>query len=270
MIKSNAICAVLDTYPDDLRALFLDSVLAADAGVPTPKSPSIDPKDVKEKSTRKSPRKLARRRASIRARLNTYVSDYSVDLQQLFDDIVAATSSETDGNDVAKPAGEQPEADLSQKPRLPVYGVEYLKERLELMRKRSKISVIPLTKKKSKRRNAKRRTRAHLVDKLDILRKKFRLIKKDDPSSSPSVEEQPKDDTVEEPPKHDTSSYLEKIKAQKKKKAKKSLKNKVKNTKKSKCSLKAQRKPGKTLGRTKENKKHFSNKKIRKKQGILG
>lgn len=257
MIKSNAISAVLDTYPEELRALFLDSLLAADAGVPTPKSPSIDPKDVEKKSTRKSPRKLARRRASIRARLNAYVSGYSVDLQKLFDDFVSATSSETDGNNVAKPAGAQPEADLSQKPRLPVYGVQYLKERLELMRKRSKISVIPLTQKASKRRNAKRRTRAHLVDKLDILRKKFRLIKKDDPSSSPSVEESPKDYT---------SSYLEKIKAQKKKKkAKKSLKSKVKNTKKSKCSPK-----GKTLRRTKENKKNVSNKKIRKKQAILG
>jgi hypothetical protein len=136
------------------------------------------------------------------------------------------------------------------------------------MRKRSKISVIPLTKKASKKRRVKRRTRAHLVDKLNILRKKFLLIKKDDPSS-PSVEE------LSEPPKDDTSPSSKKTKKirskekkrvqKKKKKAKKSLKSKVKNTKKSKCRLKAQRKTRKTLRRT-----NVTNKKIRKKQGILG
>merc|ERR1711959_578157 len=62
------------------------------------------------------------------------------------------------------------------------YGSQYLKERLEIMLKRTKISVMPLTKKGSKKQSIKRKSRAKLLDKLNILRKKFQLIKKDEPS----------------------------------------------------------------------------------------
>jgi len=197
MITSNTVYAVLDTYPDDLRSLFLG--LEEPSPNPdeakteaTSKVPHIEPKDSEQscqtpkkksakKKARRSAKKNARRRASIRERLNSYVRDYSVDLQNLFDDIVA-TASETEGNNSINPGGAEPgtecQTNQSQSTSIAAHGSQYLKERLEIMLKRAKISVMPLTKKGSKKQCIKRKSRAKLLDKLDILRKKFQLIKK--------------------------------------------------------------------------------------------
>merc|ERR1712032_811471 len=71
---------------------------------------------------------------------------------------------------------------MGQSIRTAVYGAQYLKERLDIMLKRAKFSVMPLTKKGSKKQRVKRKSRAKLLDKLYILRGKFQLIKKDEPS----------------------------------------------------------------------------------------
>jgi len=109
------------------------------------------------------------------------VRDYSVDLQSLFDDIVATASSKTESNSTNLGEAE-PQANQSESICLAVYGSQYLKERLEIMLKRAKISVMPLTKKGSKKQRIKRKGRAKLLDKLNILRKQFQLLKKDDHS----------------------------------------------------------------------------------------
>lgn len=189
MSTSNAVYAVLDTYPDDLRSLFLDLEPTPNPGEITPRPPLLETKVSEKKSSKK---KAKRRRASIRARLHSYVRDYSVDLQSLFDDIVATASSKTESNNSTNPGEAEPQANQSESICLAVYGSQYLKERLELMLKRAKISVLPLTKKGSKKQRMKRKGRAKLLDKLNILRKQFQLLKKDDQSleemqkSSPS------------------------------------------------------------------------------------
>merc|ERR1712072_1256736 len=198
----------------------------------------------KKNSKKPSAKKKARRRASIRERLNSYVLDYTVDLQSLFDDIVAIASPETESNNI-NPGGDENQANQanqSQSSRIAVYGAQYLKERLEIMLKRAKISVKPLTKKGSKKQRVKRKNRAKLLDKLNILRKKFQLIKKDEPS----LEEKQKSSPC---PANPVKKIQKKRKKKIKKKDKKDKKNKTKSKKESR-------------------KTHTRNLKIKKKQGI--
>jgi len=210
MDTSSAIFAVLETYPEDIRSLFLDLESPRNPGESTPPlSPVCQNTQVlKQKSATKSARKTAKRRASICARLNAYVRDYSVDLQKLFDDIVSHKSkndkskrdksnsdhSESDNsnsdnsksdNSTNEPDDGQRQLDQLENASLLVYGSKYLKERLELLQKRSKISVMPLVKKASKKRHLKRKSRAALLDKLQILRKQFQLLKKNESCPSP-------------------------------------------------------------------------------------
>jgi len=241
MSTFDAVYAVLNTYPNDLRSLFLDSEPNPSSGESTPKLPHIEPKESKKNSKKPSAKKKARRRASIRERLNSYVLDYSVDLQNFFDDIVALAPPETESDNINSGGAENKnQPNQSQSIRTAVYGAQYLKERLDIMLKRAKISVMPLTKKGSKKQRVKRKSRAKLLDKLNILRGKFQLIKKDEPS----LEEQ-----------QISSPCLAKpVKKIIRKKQKKKIKKKDKKNK--------------TNSKKELRKVHTRNLKIKKKQGI--
>jgi len=257
---SPSVHAVLDTYPEELRTLLIDS----NSGEFTPGLPALPAiernckdsaierncKDLTQKSATKSTRNTTRRRASIRARLNEYVCNYSADLQILFNDIVAAAQSESCNNSNSDSGGAQHQTDQSLKDNLAVYGAQYLKERLQLMQKRSKVSVMPLLKKCTKA-NLKRKSRASLIHKLEILRKQFQLLKKNDPS------------VVE--PKRNYLSKINKLKAMKKKR-KISSKCKTNFTIKSRKKVKKmhQQKTKKTSRNT-----NATSKKIRKRSGVL-
>jgi len=242
MNRFDAVYAVLNTYPNDLRSLFLDSEPNPSSGESTPKLPHIEPKESKKNSKKPSAKKTARRRASIRERLNSYVLDYSVDLQRFFDDIVALAPPETESDNINSGGAENKnQPNQSQSIRTAVYGAQYLKERLDIMLKRAKISVMPLTKKGSKKQRVKRKSRAKLLDKLNILRGKFQLIKKDEPS----LEEQ-----------QISSPCL--AKPVKKKIIRKKQTKKIKN----------KDKKNKTKSKKESRKVHTKNLKIKKKQGI--
>merc|ERR1712032_128411 len=199
---------------------------------------SIFPKESKKNSKKPSAKKKARRRASIRERLNSYVRNYSVDLQNLFDDIVATASPETESNNI-NPGGTENQANQSRSTRIAVYGAQYLKERLGIMLTRAKISVMPLTKKGSKKQSVKRKIHAKLLDKLNILRKKFQLMKKD---ASCLADKQKSSPCPTNP--------VKKIRKKRKKQIKK------------------QDKKNKTKSKKEARKAHTRNLKIKKKQGI--
>lgn len=250
---SPTVCAVIDTYPEELRTLLLD--VYPDESMPKLPASESKCKESKRKAAIKSPRKTARRRASISARLNSYVRDYSADLQDLFDDIVAATQSENSDNSNCDSASVTHKTDQPKKDNLAdnlaVYGAQYLKERLTLMQKRSRISVLPLLK-KCKKTNMKRRSRASLIDKLEILRKQFQLLKKNDPS-------------VKEPKRN----YLSKISKLKSMKKIGKMASKGKAKRKTKIRTRAKRINRQKTKKT-SRKSNAANQRIPRRQAILG
>jgi len=246
---SPTVYAVLDTYPEDLRTFLIDAY--PDESMPELPALEFKCKDLKPKSAIKSARKTARRRASISARLNAYVRDYSADLQNLFNDIVATAQSENSDNSNRDSGGAKHKTEQPLKDNLAVYGAQYLKERLTLMQKRSRISVLPLLK-KCKKTNMKRKSRASLIDKLEILRKQFQLLKKNDPS--------------EQEPKRNYLSKISKLKSMKKN-GKTSLKGKRKR--KIKIRTKAKKINRQKTKKT-SRKSNATDKKIRKRPAILG
>jgi len=235
---------------------FLDDFEPSNTGEATPELPPAVLKDLTQNLLSERPgkptgKKAKRKRDSIRERLNAYVRDYSDDLQELFDDIVATESPETKNNESIKPSGAQRPADQLRNACLAVYGSQYLKERLELMQKRSKISVMPFIEKKSKKKSLKRKSHASLLDKLQILRKKFQLIKKAESSVQATESSTNKKSRHKEP----------------KKMKKKSLK-KTKNKRKMKTKPSLQRRARKTFNQVLSRKAN-TNRKIRKKQGAV-